>query len=203
VPVEKTSVVYLGFGLDRQEPAILPAPRRPFFLFVGLRGGYKNFDRLVSAYAACSKLRNEYDLVAFGGGGFSSKERDVILSHGLGEQVHQQGGDDSVLSALYRQAALFVYPSLYEGFGIPPLEAMSLDCPVVCSNTSSIPEVVGDAAVQFDPNDVESIGSALRSVAFDPQCRAELRLRGQSRIAEFSWRKCAMETLDVYQKVLA
>jgi glycosyltransferase involved in cell wall biosynthesis len=92
------------------------------------------------------------------------------------------------LGALYQQASLFVYPSLYEGFGIPPLEAMSFNCPVVCSNTSSIPEVVGNAAVQFNPH--------------DPDLRANLLHFGRARLEAFSWQQCAAKTLEVYRKVL-
>ena len=118
-------------------------------------------------------------------------------------QVQQIGGDDSVLADLYRTAHLFVYPSLYEGFGIPPLEAMSFDCPVVCSNSSSIPEVVGDAAVFFDPDSGESMGQALMKVASDVSLRQALVARGRERIKMFSWQRCAKQTIDVYRSVLA
>ena len=111
-------------------------------------------------------------------------------------------GDDAVLCAIYRQASLFVYPSLYEGFGIPPLEAMSLDCPVACSNTSSMPEVVGNAAIQFDPYEVDSIANALEAVVTNSALQADLRQRGRDRLQAFSWDRCALETLNVYRKVL-
>ena len=203
VPAEKTTVVHLGFALSHSKVADLAKPQRPFILFVGSRGGYKNFDRLLQAYAGRSILRDSYDLVAFGGGDFSGKERSRVRSLGLNEnQVRQLGGDDAVLSTLYQQASLFVYPSLYEGFGIPPLEAMSLDCPVACSNTSSMPEVVGNAAVQFDPHDVDSIANALEAVINNPALQADLRQRGRDRLQAFSWDRCALETLNVYRKVL-
>jgi len=181
----------------------LAKPHRPFILFVGARGGYKNFDRLLQAYAGRSILHESYDLVAFGGGDFSGNERALVRSLGLNEnQVRQLGGDDAVLSVLYQQASLFVYPSLYEGFGIPPLEAMSLDCPVICSNTSSMPEVVGNAAVQFNPHDIDSIANALEAVITNPTLQADLRQRGRERLHAFSWHRCALETLNVYRKVL-
>lgn len=203
VPAEKTTVVHLGFALSHSKVADLAKPQRPFILFVGSRGGYKNFDRLLQAYAGRSILRDSYDLVAFGGGDFSGKERSRVRSLDLNEnQVRQLGGDDAVLSTLYQQASLFVYPSLYEGFGIPPLEAMSLDCPVACSNTSSMPEVVGNAAVQFDPHDVDSIANALEAVINNPALQADLRQRGRDRLQAFSWDRCALETLNVYRKVL-
>lgn len=203
VPAEKTTVVHLGFALRHSKAADIAKPDRPFILFVGFRGGYKNFDRLLQAYAGSSILRDSYDLIAFGGGELSSKEKTLVRSLGLIEnQVRQVGGDDAVLGALYRQASLFVYPSLYEGFGIPPLEAMSLDCPVACSNTSSIPEVVGNAAVQFDPHEVDSIAKAMEAVITDPVLQEDLRQRGRDRLQAFSWHRCALETLNVYRKVL-
>ena len=96
-----------------------------------------------------------------------------------------------------------VYPSKYEGFGIPPLEAMSLDCPVICSNTSSIPEVVGDAGEYFDPYDVDSIMSSIERVLQSSVRRAELVLLGRERCKRFSWKRCAQETLAVYRRLAA
>lgn len=204
VSPEKTTVVYLGFSLTQTKPIKLQEMRRPFLLYVGQRGYYKNFHRLLSAYASCPRLHETYDLVAFGGGGFTEEEQELIINYGLNEtQVRQKSGDDAMLNALYKQAAMFIYPSLYEGFGIPPLEAMSFDCPVVCSNTSSIPEVVGDAAIQFDPYQVESIAEAMVTVAANPALQAHLRQRGRIRLQNFSWDKCAQETLNVYKRVLA
>jgi glycosyltransferase involved in cell wall biosynthesis len=201
---EKTSVVHLGFTLTATAGTAPPARTRPFLLYVGKRDGYKNFDRLLQVYGEQSALRNEFDLVAFGGGAFSLQERSLMDRFGLSaSQVQQIGGDDSVLADLYRTAHLFVYPSLYEGFGIPPLEAMSFDCPVVCSNSSSIPEVVGDAAVFFDPDSGESMGQALMKVASDVSLRQALVARGRERIKMFSWQRCAKQTIDVYRSVLA
>lgn len=203
VPAEKTTVVHLGFALTESKVAALPLPRKPFLLYVGSRGGYKNFDRLLEAYADRPSLHGAYDLVAFGGGSFSAQEQTRLSNLGLhGDQVRQIGGDDTVLAALYLQATLFVYPSLYEGFGIPPLEAMSFNCPVSCSNTSSIPEVVGDAAVLFDPHQSSAIADALEVLTADVALQRDLRQRGLKRIQAFSWQQCATETLGVYRKVL-
>src|SRR5439155_12052756 len=104
---------------------------------------------------------------------------------------------DEMLALLYRNAAAFVYPSLYEGFGIPPLEAMSVSCPVIASKTSSIPEVVGDAGEYFDPGNMESIRSAIESVLESPTRRDELVMKGRARCAQFSWARCAGETLTI------
>ena len=95
-----------------------------------------------------------------------------------------------------------MYPSLYEGFGIPPLEAMAADCPVVISNSSSLSEVVGDAGEYFDPEDEDDMCASIQRVVSCPQRRAELVALGRTRQATFTWRKCALETADVYRSLL-
>lgn len=202
VAPEKTVVIHLGFTLTEQVATAIPLPEsRPFLLYVGPRGGYKNFDTLLNAYAASRVLRNNFSLVAFGGGHFSAAETEHIRALGLQDSVKQMSGDDRLLSILYRQASIFVYPSLYEGFGIPPLEAMHFDCPVVCSNTSSIPEVVGDAARLFDPEDIDALRAAIEEVVGSSDLRDDLVRRGRERIQHFSWDRTAKETLDIYREL--
>lgn len=208
IPSDKISVVYLGYdefpiysevasALDRRVQSA------PYLLYVGGRGGYKNFTGLLKAYASSNWLRNNVRLICFGGGRFESKELDLIKVLGLSENhVMQIGGSDAQLAGYYRNATAFVYPSLYEGFGIPPLEAMSLNCPVICSNTSSIPEVVGRAAEYFSPDDIESMRSAIESVLQSEQRRNELIRMGAEQCKDFSWSRCASETLAVYQRVI-
>lgn len=175
---------------------------KPYMLYVGLRGGYKNFQGLLEAYAA-SPLLQTVDLVCFGGSPFSSKELASFEHRGLSlSSLRQVSGDDAALAVYYRHAVVFVYPSRYEGFGIPPLEAMAQQCPVACSNTSSIPEVVGDAGEYFDPSDPHSIRLALEHLIQHPERRAELVHKGRQRAATFSWQRCARETIDIYKMAL-
>ncbi|MBM4230133.1 MAG: glycosyltransferase family 4 protein [Gammaproteobacteria bacterium] len=203
VPAEKTTVVHLGFTLTQHEQREVKAPAKRFLLYVGSRGGYKNFDRLLAAFALRKELRENFDLIAFGGGEFTASELQLIQRLKLRQtQVQQVGGGDAVLAALYKSAAMFVYPSIYEGFGIPPLEAMNFGCPVACSNASSIPEVVGNAAAYFDPLEVESIADALLKLSTDSVLRRELVGRGRTRVGDFSWHKCARQTLEIYRRVL-
>jgi glycosyltransferase involved in cell wall biosynthesis len=200
----KTSVVHLGFSLTTTSNSTISTLKRPYILHVGGRAGYKNFETLLRAYASKSVLTREFDLVAFGAGEFTANERGLLSELGLDDgHVKHIGGDDSVLANLYRGAALFAYPSRYEGFGIPPLEAMSFDCPVACSNSSSIPEVVGEAAVFFDPESVDSIATVIESTLNDRKLRQALVARGRERLKMFSWNHCAKETLDIYRRVLA
>ena len=206
IDVAKTSVIHLGFAMPGQDVAAQSSDpaARPFLLHVGLRAEYKNFERLARAYAASPRLRNDFDLVCFGGGAFTTEEIQLFRELAIPEHaVRHVAGNDQALAACYRAAAAFIYPSLYEGFGIPPLEAMSFDCPVVCSNVTSIPEVVGDAAELFDPYDVDAIGAAIERVIGDNARKNELIALGRARVELFSWEKCARETLEAYGRALS
>lgn len=198
----KISVVYLGHSGFPSTTVDAAVPEgAPYVLYVGNREGYKNFVPFARAFAASSSMAS-MRVVCFGGGRWTSEELALIASCRFAEgQILQINGDDSMLAALYRSAALFVYPSLYEGFGIPPLEAMSNNCPVACSNASSIPEVVGDAAAYFDPTDLDSMRDAMEKVLCDSDVRRDLIAAGIERVKQFTWEKCARETMDVYKSV--
>jgi glycosyltransferase involved in cell wall biosynthesis len=206
IPVERTSVTYLSFqDFGACAGASLPQKLmgRPYFLYVGNRGGYKNFALLLQAFAADARLRGGFRILAIGGGALTGEERALCADLGLGpEDVVQSEGDDGMLGAAYANAAAFVYPSLYEGFGIPPLEAMSVGCPVVSSNSSSIPEVVGDAALLFAPQDQEALRDALVRVVESEDLRLDLAARGMQRCRRFTWQGCAEDTLAAYRKIL-
>lgn len=204
LPEDRVSVIYLGY--DALAASALTAHAlvgaAPYLLHVGSRQGYKNFEGLLRAYASSGWLRDNLRLVCFGGGAFSAHEKNLQLELDLSpNQVLQIGGADDRLAALYQGAAAFVYPSQYEGFGIPPLEAMSLDCPVICGNTSSIPEVVGEAGAYFDPFDVGSMRNSIEQVLQSTERRAQLVEMGRLRCQSFSWERCANETLSVYRKL--
>ena len=205
VPEGRTSVVYLGVD---QELVRNVAPShilcsRPFLLYVGARGGYKNFDRLVKVFGQSERLRREFDLLCFGGGPLVAGERELVAASGLrNDQVTQVGGDDNILTSLYQQASAFIYPSLYEGFGIPPLEAMALGCPVICSDSSSLPEVVGKAAETFDPLDEAAMLAAMENVLESPSRRSALIEAGRLRCLSFTSEKCARETEAIYRKLI-
>lgn len=201
VPDDKVSVVHLGY--DALIPTSLPEiTLPPYLLFVGSRGGYKNFEGLLRAIANSQFLKNNFSIICFGGGAFSIEETNLISMLGLSlENVRQIGGGDDILANLYKGAEAFIYSSYYEGFGIPPLEAMSLGCPVICSDTSSLPEVVGDAGEYFDPANYESISLAIEKVVQSQEIRDELVQKGYSRCMNFSWEKCASETMSIYRSL--
>ncbi len=201
---EKTSVVYLASSLGRAGAVSgRPLARRPYLLYVGERSGPKNFDRLLQAYARSGLPAAGVRLVCFGGPPVSGPEHQRMRALGCGpEQVVHMGGDDSVLENLYRHALALVYPSLYEGFGLPLLEAMACDCPVLCSGVSSMPEVAGNAAWFFDPADVEDMMQAMETIAGSAQQRETLVSHGRERLGMFSWQRCVQETIRVYERCL-
>jgi glycosyltransferase involved in cell wall biosynthesis len=200
----RTSVVHLGYSMttEANNPAKVESSEgRPSLLYVGNRGGYKNFRTLLQAYGSSPVLR-EFELIAFGGHRLLPEEQNEITRLGITDRVRFESGSDAELAARYRAAAAFIYPSMYEGFGIPPLEAMSHGCPVVCSDGGSIPEVVGDAGVYFDPNSTEDLRTALESVATTASLQADLRARGYARITGFSWDQCAAATARIYREIM-
>lgn len=204
VSVEKTSVVYLGYSLSSIGlNSIREINGRPYLLYVGVRGGYKNFEGLLRAYSQSALLKKEFIIRCFGGGALTQEEKRSISALGIAsDRVIYAGGNDAVLAGLYKSASAFVYPSLYEGFGIPPLEAMAYGCPVACANSSSLPEVVGDAAELFDPSNIDEMQNAIERIVASPNRAAELVKLGYGRIREFSWEKCAHDTISIYKKAL-
>jgi glycosyltransferase involved in cell wall biosynthesis len=212
IPPERVSVTHLGYeNLSALASKKSPSSFRgsifgadiPYVLYVGKRNEYKNFLGLVRAFAASKWLRDNFKLVCFGGGPWTDSDSSATHEAKISASVYHLDGSDALLADCYRNATLFIYPSLYEGFGIPVLEAMSLDCPVACSNTSSLPEVAGDAAVSFDPHDPDAIRQSLESALGSPALLQELVKRGRRQSSKFSWRKCAQETAEVYRLLMA
>lgn len=201
VDIKKTSVVHLGLTLISQKKKYFNKNHKPFILYVGSRGGYKNFSRFIEAYANSNQVKKKFAVVVFGGGPFLLDEIKKINNLKV-SNIKQVSGDDDKLASYYQNASLFVYPSLYEGFGLPLLEAMNFGCPVACSNTSSIPEVVGNAAIFFDPYSVKSISKSIEAILLNNKMKKLLVARGFKRAKKFSWKKCAEKTYKVYEKIL-
>jgi glycosyltransferase involved in cell wall biosynthesis len=191
--VQEQERVRRTFGLDAH-----------FILAIGSADPRKNVPRLIEAYARLgADLRRRHALViVWTHALLQGRAAALVEELGVQDRVHfLQGVSDEDLARLYRSAALFVFPSLYEGFGLPPLEAMACGTPVVAADNSSIPEAVGDAAVQVDSRDVEALACAMARVLGDGELREELRARGLARARTFSWERCARETLAVYRSV--
>jgi glycosyltransferase involved in cell wall biosynthesis len=209
----KVTVIPLAAGTQfrlLEEAEIQPALRRaglerPYILYVGALEPRKNLLRLLQAYHRLCGWSTRWSLVIVGAPNRWSLSRMApeVARLDLGSRVKLTGYlPDADLPALYNAADLFCFPSLYEGFGLPVLEAMACGAPVLTSNTSSLPEVAGEAAVLVNPYNVPGIAAAMRRILSDPDLVADLRQRGLQRAAQFNWQRTALETIAVYEKVL-
>ncbi len=214
VPAEQVFVIYPG-----AEPRFAPGPaddeataavlarygiRRPYILSVGTLQPRKNYVRLIQAYTSLRRERRlPHELVIAGGRGWLDQEIDTaIAAAGPEAPVRLVGfAADADLPALYRAADLFAFPSLYEGFGIPILEALGCGTPVVAGNTSSLPEAAGDAALLVDPFDVAGLSAAIWRLLDDSALRNDLRAKGFEQVRRFSWAQAAEQLLAVYTHV--
>ena len=176
---------------------------QPSFLYVGSRTSYKNFDRLLLAMQQIiAKFTNTKLQVV--GSNFTSLEQHKLQEMGLAEAVVNHGlVSDSQLAALYRGCVALVYPSLYEGFGLPLIEAMACSSPVIAANCSSIPEVVGDAGILFDPHSTQSLVNSMTEALSDKSLCRDLIDAGKLRCKQFSWSRAAEETSKVYERAMA
>jgi glycosyltransferase involved in cell wall biosynthesis len=212
LPPERLFVIpeAAGPAFRPQDAVAIEAVRRryglegPFLLSVGSLEPGKNRERLLQAFARLRAGGLKHTLVVAGQRAWRYEgEAPLARRLGLADSVRFLGHvPQADLPALYSAAEVFVFPSLYEGFGLPALEAMACGTPVVASNVSALPEVVGDAALQVSPLDVEALADAMERLLRDGRLRSDLRERGLARAARFSWEKAARQTVEVYRWVV-
>jgi glycosyltransferase involved in cell wall biosynthesis len=201
--VDKGQVINVGNGVGKPFTADGQKhdPGYPYLLYVGSHKPHKNLPRLLRAYAA-SGICDDVRLVMTG-----APSRELIATIDelrVGANIHFVGtADNEDLAQLYRGARGFVFPSLYEGFGLPPLEAMACGAPVLTSNVCSLPEVVGDAGILVDPLNVDGIAHGIRTLVENSDMRMKLRQKGLLRAKEFSWNETARKTEQVLRMALA
>jgi glycosyltransferase involved in cell wall biosynthesis len=202
LPEERVSVTHLASEIDESLAyGPEPVPARPYFVHVGARGGYKNFQRLLGAFAKIALLRPDVQLCTVGAP-FSAAEANAISDLKLRGRIELYDYvSDAHLAKLYRCSLALVYPSLNEGFGIPPVEAMMCGTVVVASNSSSLPEVIGNAGLLFNPASTDDLADILLSLIDNPGEREMLIARGRERARSFSWEQTAAQTLEVYRSV--
>lgn len=201
---EKVTVIYLGNSLPKfpaNQSFELPVPDR-YILFVGNRNGYKNFEIFIKATRPLLFEYKDLSVVCAGGGNFTNYEKHLFKKLRLEKKIYRFEGGDEVLAFLYQKAIAFVFPSLYEGFGIPVLEAFGCGCPVVLSNTNALVEIGREAAVYFDPKNEVSIREAVCSVISNEETRRNLITRGFKRMRKFSWSEAAHHTATVYKSIV-
>lgn len=173
-----------------------------YLLFIGSRKGYKNFDRFIEAAAPILHNNANLSIVCAGGGSFTENELKELERFRIKDKVVQISATESELNELYSKALFFIYPSIYEGFGLPILEAFHNSCPVAVSNTSCFPEVGGDAVVYFDPVDLHDMNQAMQSLVDSAELRKKLRQNGSERLSVFSTKECMEKTAAVYKSLV-
>ena len=205
----KISVVYEGIptlsNKNVNKGSSITNFRNSYVLFVGTLEPRKNLRRLLEAYSMLPKdIQYEYNFVIAGGAGWGNdKVQDIIYELGIEKFVIVLGyvrNED--LRELYKKCSLFTMPSLYEGFGLPLLEAMSLGVPVLTSNISSMPEVTSNAAILVDPMSTISIKNGLEKILLDSELREKISLKGKIQSKNFSWDKSAKDTLNIFERAL-
>lgn len=202
----KIDVIYHGnslkskFEILKKEEDVFEELR--YLLFVGVRGGYKNFSYLIDAIAPILRKDDSLKIICAGGGELNAEEIAQAYSLGINNKIIQIKVTDNELIKLYKNAIAFVFPSLYEGFGMPILEAMDCGCPIILSNTSSFPEIAGAAGEYFDPFEEESIRTSVEKVIYNEEYRKILKKLGNDRAKLFSWEDSANKTQEVYKKAI-
>lgn len=201
----KIDVVYLANSLNKEtfagKQVELNNLPNNYLLFVGSRLTYKNFYFFITSIVPLLEKDPALHVVCTG---IPFNKNELAFFHRLGieKQLHQYYVNDVQLAYLYNHALAFIFPSLYEGFGIPVLEAFACECPALLSNTSSLPEIGGDAAAYFEPKDALSIRNAIASVIYNNDKRKQLIEKGIEQHKKFSWELTAKKTLEVYKKVI-
>jgi glycosyltransferase involved in cell wall biosynthesis len=203
---DKILINPLGCSLDNIVAEDLPlsfeVTKKPFFLYVGTRTKYKNFQCLLDAFVANKELREKYTVIVFGGSGeFNKSELKFLKENDLMDSFFYLYGGDGVLKTLYRKALALVYTSNYEGFGLPILEAMRNSCHVVCCKTSSIPEIIQDAATYFEKNNALDLAQKLIRV-HDSEAVSEMVKVAKIRSNAFSWGDHILKAKQAYQSLL-
>jgi glycosyltransferase involved in cell wall biosynthesis len=193
---EKIKVIYHGFYFQQ----LSNKEKKNYILFTGSRGRYKYFDTFVQAIAPLL-IKNNLRLVCTGEP-FNNNEKDLFDHLRITDRITGKFVSDNELIKLYSEAIAFVFPSLYEGFGIPVLEAFASCCPAIISNTSSLPEIGGDAAIYFDPYSIDDMRTQIDRVISSPALQNKMIEKGKERVKQFSWKKCAEETMEVYKKLI-
>ncbi|MBE8723931.1 glycosyltransferase family 4 protein [Flavobacterium hungaricum] len=202
IDASKIDVIYHGTSITVEEDKNINLPSN-YILYIGSRAQYKNFDFLLQAVKELLKENPDLYLVCAGGGEFSKQEKEHLKSLALENQIIQKDFEENQLGQFYKKAKCFVFPSLYEGFGIPVLESMACGCPVVLGNHSSFPEVAENAGVYFKIDDNQDLKNKIESLLKNDILREEFAQKGLEQVKKFTWENASKQCLDVYKKAVS
>ena len=199
---EKVSVIHHGVSrLNDNDFAHIAAPEYPYILYVGLRHAFKNFQTFALAFSLLAPQHPDLHVICTREE-FNHEELELFNRLGITYKMHVITADEPTLARLYSDAQLFVFPSRYEGFGMPILEAMSYGCPCALSDASCFPEIAADAATYVPADDAEAMADAIDVILSSDSLRSELRQRGLERVKQFTWESCAKQHLNLYLSLL-
>ena len=199
---DKIEVIYHGSSIKIKPNVKVNLPAS-YILYVGSRANYKNFRFLVSVMTPLLKANPKLNLVAAGGGEFIDDEMKWIKSLCLEKQIIQKSFKENELGYFYKNAELFVFPSLYEGFGIPVLEAMASGCPIILTKHGSFPEIAGEAGIYFDSNSEEDLKDKIQMLLDNKELRQEFVKKGLEQVKKYNWKDAAEQCLKVYQEAIS
>ncbi len=204
ISADKIDVIYHGNSLTLPQDVNerkLDIPSQ-YLLFVGHRFAYKNFICFAEEAARLMAENPDLHIICAGGREFYEQERKELTALGILDKTHQMSIDDETLAILYNRSIACVYPSLYEGFGLPILEAFSCKTPIICAKASCLPEIGAEACLYFDPHVENSLYEQMKRITESEDLRQEYIARGTERLKFFSWEKCAKQTLECYRKAI-
>ena len=208
VPPEKITVTYESADFEKVSSPVRPADEtlkiygimKPYVMYVGNAYPHKNLEKLVLVFKEISKTHSHLNLVLIGKEDyFYARLKKFVAKRGIRNVVFADFVPDVDLKTIYREALAYIFPSLYEGFGLPPLEAMAHGVPVVSSNASCMPEILGDAAIYFDPKAATEMKDVIEKAISDNGLRSKLITQGREQLKKYSWKKMAAETLEIYK----
>lgn len=199
---DKIEVIYHGSSI-KIEPNVKVNLPPSYILYVGSRADYKNFKFLVKAITPLLKANPKLNLLAAGGGKFDDDEMKWIKSLCLEKQIVQKSFKENELGYFYKNAEFFVFPSLYEGFGIPVLESMASGCPIILTKHGSFPEIAGEAGIYFDSDSEEDLTDKIQILLDDKELRAKFVKKGLEQVKKYNWKDAAEKCLKVYQDAIS
>ena len=203
IPKNKIYVTHLGVNLNENQTFNKKIVEDPYLLYVGDRKRYKNFSNLLKAFSLNTNIYKDFKLVVFGGEEFSKSEIEIFKDNKIDlNKIFKISGNDKVLSNLYEYAELFIFPSKYEGFGLPLIEAGIKKCPIACSNIKIFKEIMGDSVCYFNPDSPEDISKVLEEILYSNEKKKILKEKAFIKSKNYSWKKCSEQTFKIYKSII-
>ena len=199
---DKLETIHLGFDHIIYDQLLSFTHKRPFLLFVGSREKYKNFLYFIEQFSKSSQLMRNFDIILFGGGNITDNENQKLNFLGYQKnQIKHYEGSDQFLFTLYKKAEIFIFPSMFEGFGIPLIEAQACGCPILASDIDTFREICGDSVLYFDLSIKDDLIHKLEEILYSSDLKAKIKSKGQLNHSKYTWDNCAKKTIALYKNL--